>query len=114
MTPRIQTLQREMSVLSTSGPTARMKVDPERTDTMLCALETQVTALRRQLAGFSSRLHENRKRPKRLQDIRNHCCMAAVFVNTCIVSKAGRVWRIQLDRSVIAYAQKMGYAASRT
>ena len=43
------------------GPTAEMKVNPEGTDTVLCALETQVAALHRQLAGFSSRLHENQK-----------------------------------------------------
>ena len=58
---RIQTLQREMSMLSASSPTVRSEVNSEGTDTVFRALETEVAALRRELAGFSSRLHEDRR-----------------------------------------------------
>ena len=54
-------LQREMSMLSSSSPTVRSEVNSEGTDTVFRALETEVAALRRELAGFSSRLQEDRR-----------------------------------------------------
>ncbi|TBU26712.1 hypothetical protein BD311DRAFT_667054, partial [Dichomitus squalens] len=54
---RIQTLQREMSVLSASSPSVRSGDTGEGTVTVVRALETEIAALRRELAGFGSRLH---------------------------------------------------------
>ncbi|EJF59406.1 hypothetical protein DICSQDRAFT_128273 [Dichomitus squalens LYAD-421 SS1] len=58
---RIQTLQRELSMLSASSPSIRSGDTGEGTETVVRALETEVAALRRELAGFSSQLHGDRR-----------------------------------------------------
>ncbi|TBU26716.1 hypothetical protein BD311DRAFT_762042 [Dichomitus squalens] len=58
---RIQTLQRELSMLSASSPSVGSGNTGEGTETVVRMLETEVAALRRELVGFNSRLHGDRR-----------------------------------------------------